>query len=94
MPVNWDELGKELDGIVDKAGKSTDKKLASRISSLTRMTDREVLEMFPEPADVKKLCKLMEIVNSAEARNTKVNDIVSNAGEFAGIILTLLAKFV
>jgi hypothetical protein len=57
------------------------------------MTDEEVQELFPDPADVKKLAKLMKIVQSAEARNTKINNIVSNAEEFGGIILTLLAKF-
>lgn len=94
MPVNWDEFDQELDTIIDEAAEKTDEKLASRISSLTRMTDEEVQELFPNPADTKKLAKLMKIVKSSEQRNTKVNKIVSNAEEFGGVVLSLLDKFV
>lgn len=94
MPVNWDEFDQELDTIIDEAAAKTDEKLASRISSVTRMTDEEVQELFPNPADTKKLAKLMKIVKSSEERNTKVNKIVSNAEEFGGVVLSLLDKFV
>ncbi len=94
MPVNWEEFEKKIDSIVEKSANATDERLASEISSLTRMTNDEVLELFPDPADVKKLTKLMKIINSAEKRNIKVNNMISNAEEFGGIILTLLGKFV
>ncbi len=93
MPVNWDEFDKEIDKIIANASKSTDESLISRISSVTRMTNEEVQELFPEPADIKKLGNLIAIVKSAEERNTKINSIVSNAEELGGIILTLLSKF-
>jgi hypothetical protein len=35
----------------------------------------------------------MRIVKSAEDRNTKINNIVSNAEECAGIMLSLIEKF-
>jgi hypothetical protein len=35
----------------------------------------------------------MAIVKGAGDRNQKINRIVKNAEEFAGIILTLIAKF-
>jgi hypothetical protein len=38
------------------------------------------------------VAELMKIVHSAEARNTKINKIVKNAENFAGIILDLLKK--
>jgi hypothetical protein len=63
-------------------------------SSLTRMTDDEVKELFPTVTDAKKLSELMRIVKSAEARNTKISNIVDNSEKFAGIVLTLLDKFV
>lgn len=94
MPINWEEFDSELDSIIESSATVTDEKLASRISSLTRMTDDEVQELFPDPADVRKLAELMKVVKSAEERNTKVNNIVSNAEKFGGVVLTLLNKFV
>jgi hypothetical protein len=93
MPIDWDEFENEIDEIIETSSTSTDERLASKISSITRMTDEEVQELFPEPADVKKLSELMKIVKSADDRNSKVNNIISNAEEFGGIILTLLSKF-
>ena len=94
MPIDWEKFDRELPSIIEDSAEETDQRLASRISSITRMTDDEVQELFPEPADVKKLSELMRIVKSAEERNTKINNIVSNAEKFAGVILTLLTKFV
>ena len=93
MPVNWDEFDNEIDDIIDSSAKTTDEKLASRISSITRMTDDEVKELFPDPADVKKLTELLKIVKSADDRNTKINKIVNNAEQFGGIVLSLIGKF-
>ena len=93
MPVNWDEFDTEVDAIIEDSADSTSDKLASRVSSITRMTDEEVQELFPNPADVKKLTELMRIVKSSEERNVKINRIVSNAEDFGGIVLLLLQKF-
>ena len=92
MP-NWDELEKDLDSILDEAADKTDQKLAGQISSLTRMTDEEVQKWFPKKADDKKLAKLMKIVKSSENIKNKINRIVENSEELAGIVLTLLEKF-
>jgi hypothetical protein len=93
MPVNWEEFDSEIDSIIEESASATDERLASRISSITRMTDEEVQELFPNPADVKKLTELMKIVKSSEDRNSKINNIVSNAEDFGGIVLSLLQKF-
>ncbi|OAJ95109.1 hypothetical protein [Vibrio bivalvicida] len=93
MPLNWENDDNELDSILDAAAATTDKKLASRISSITHMTDEEVLELFPTSEDVQKLNDLMKIVKSSEDRNLKVSKIVNNAEEFGGVILTLITKF-
>jgi len=92
MSIDWDEFERDLDGIIDKAANKTDESLATKISSITRMTDEEVIELFPNPADVKKLAKLMQIVKSGEERNNKVNKIVDNSEELAGVILSILTK--
>jgi len=93
MPINWEEFDNEIDHIIESSADNADAQLASKISSITRMTDDEVTGLFPKPADVKKLVELMKIVKSSNDRNTKVNKIVSNADEFGGIVLTLLTKF-
>ena len=92
MAINWDEI--DFDEIIDEEAEKTDEELASKISSLTKMTDEEVKELFPKQADAKKLVELMKIVKSSEDQNTKINKISSNAKEFSGVILTLLGKFV
>jgi len=94
MPVNWDEFKSDVDSVIESAARRTDDRLASKISSVTRMTEEEIKELFPKPADVEKLAELMKIVSSATDRNTKINNIVSNAEGFAGVILTLLEKYV
>ena len=93
MPINWDKFDNEIDTIIAESAEETDQKLASKISSITRMTDDEVKELFPDPADVKKLTELMKVVKSSENRNNRINKIVANAEKFGGIVLTLLAKF-
>ncbi|MDR5884773.1 hypothetical protein [Vreelandella janggokensis] len=92
MPVNWEDFDSEIDSIIEESADATDDQLASRISSITRMTDEEIQELFPNPADVKKLAELMKIVKSSEDRNNKIDRIVSNAEEFGGIVLSLLQK--
>ena len=92
MALNFSDI--DIDGIIDDAAQKTDDKLAGQISSLTRMTDDEVKVLFPTAADAKKLAELMRIVKSAEARNTKISNIVDNSEKFAETVLTLLDKFV
>ena len=94
MPINWDEFNDGLDEDIQNAADATDDKLASKLSSLTRMTDEEVKELFPVPSDVKKLTELMAIVHSSTDRNTKINNIVTNAEKFGGVMMTLIGKFV
>jgi|TARA_B100001063_G_C16773280_1_gene563167 ERCC4-type nuclease len=93
MTINWDEFDSEIDLIIENSAEATDEKLASSISSITRMTDEEVKELFPSPADVKKLSELMKIVKSSQNRNEKINNIVAKSEELGGVILSLLQKF-
>jgi len=93
MPINWDEFEKDIDADVAAAAGKTDAQLASKISSVTRLTDEEVATLFPEPGDAKKVAELMCIVKSAEDRNKKISNIISNSEKFASITLTLFEKF-
>lgn len=94
MTIDWDKLEGHIDSSIENAAKATDDKLASKIAAITRLTNEEVKALFPEPSDVKKLAELIKIVKSAEARNDKINKIVADSEKFAGIVLTLLSKFV
>ena len=94
MPIDWTNFNNHLDDAIDNAAQQTDDQLAGKIASLTRMTSEEVKELFPNPADVKKLSQLMAIVNSSQDRNAKINSLVSNAQNFGGVMLTLLGKLV
>lgn len=85
MGLNWGEIAAE-------AAAETDRKLAGDISSLTTMTDGEIEELFPTPGDKQRLAQLMEIVKSAEARNVKINRIVANVEDLAGVVLTLAGR--
>jgi hypothetical protein len=93
VPINWDEVDAEIDQALDAAKKRTNDKLASQISSLTRLTDDEVKRLFPTPADVERLVELMKIVKAADERNRKVNRLVKNIESLGGTVVTLLEKF-
>lgn len=94
MTIDWDQFDTAVGDAADRSANTTDDILASKISSLTTMTDAEVKELLPEPADVEALGKLLKIVHLATNRNTKVNQIAANAEEFAGVVLALAKKFV
>ena len=93
MPIDWDAVQSEVDRALEGATDRTNDRLASKISSLTRMTDVEVKELFPTPADVDKLTKLMQIVKSADQRNQKVNQLINNIEVLGGTVMSLLEKF-
>ena len=93
MPIDWDEFDKDLEIIIKDEAGATDKQLALRIASVSKMTVEDIEELFPEPADVQKLGELMKIVKSAEEQNTKIKNIVANAEAFGGVILKLLSNF-
>ena len=92
MPIDWNAYDPAK--LAKKAAEKTDEKLASKISSITRMTDEDVIKLFPKSADAIKVAELMKIVKSAERRNQKVKALADNAEQFAGITLRLLEKFV
>lgn len=94
MTINWDEWDKKIDDSIKIAGDQTDEQLASKLSSLTRLTDEEINEICPKPGDVDKLRRLLKIVKSAEEKNNKINKIVSNIEDFGGIIVPILEKFI
>lgn len=94
MPIDWNTIGQDADQAIATGKVKTDQKLASKISSLTRMTDDELKALFPTPADAKSLAALMGIVNSSADRNAKVAQLIGNIEGLAGTVVTLLGKLV
>lgn len=94
MPFDINKFKEKLDAARQNAKDKTDKELASEISGLTRLTDDEIQELFPQTADLEKLADLMAIVKSADDQNQKINKIVENSEKFAGVVITLLNKFI
>ncbi|SGZ09212.1 hypothetical protein [Moritella viscosa] len=92
MPIDWTSFGKEIDTAIGNSVKETDDALASKVSSLTRLTDEEVKALFPERKELKQLSALMSIVQSSTSHNDKINSIVASSEEFAGITVKLLKK--
>jgi len=84
MAIDWDQFDIDVDQAAERSADATDEILASKVSSLTSMTDTEV----------KALGKLLKIVQSAENRNTKINQIISNAEAFSGVVLALTKKLI
>ena len=93
MAIDWDQFDADLDVAIEEAGERTDALLSTRISSITRMTDEEIEDLFPDPADVKELGRLMRIVKESGNRNEKINKIVDDARSFGGVIFNILEKF-
>lgn len=92
MAINWADVEAHADADLGAAKDRTDVKLASKISSITSMTDEEVQRLFPEPADAKRLAALMQIVQSSDTQNRKVDQLVSNIQNLAGTVITLLGR--
>ena len=90
MTIDWDAFQETIDAEIEAAATQTSSDLASRASSITRLTDEEIKGLFPTPADVQKLKSLMEIVKSAEDENTKINRLVSNIEELGGVAIKII----
>lgn len=88
----FDEI--DFERIGEEAIKKTDEKFMNKISSLTRMTDSEIKELFPNNGDAKNLAELIEIVKSEENLNNKKANIVKNIEGFSETIIKLIDRFV
>lgn len=94
MSKELDDLLNNFDKISSQAVKDADEVIGNKISSVTRMSKEEVKELFPERGEQKKLVELMRIVKSSDNHNQKVNAIADHVGDFSGVVVKLLNKFV
>lgn len=92
----WDELlgDEQVRNAGNRAAQKTNEQLADQIAKLSALKLSEVQELFPKKTDQNKLVELMQIVKSSQSKNKKVTEITENIEKFAGIIVSLLGKFV
>lgn len=94
--TDWDELlGKEqVRDAGNRAAQKTNEQLADQIAKLSALKVSDIQELFPKKTDQKYLAELMQIVKSSQSKNKKVTEISENIEKYAGIIVSLLGKFV
>jgi hypothetical protein len=93
MVIDWAAFQESIDMEIEAAATETSKSLAIKASSITRLTDDEIAELFPTPAEVQKLKQLMEIVKSNEDENTKINRLAADISDLGRTAILLIDKF-
>lgn len=94
--IDWDELlgDEQVRNAGNRAAQKTNEQLAGQIAKLSTLRLSDIQELFPKKTDQDKLVELMQIVKSSQSKNRKVSEISENIEKFAGIIVSLLGKFV
>ncbi|MCP4588479.1 hypothetical protein [Pseudoalteromonas sp.] len=92
MAIDWDTFEKDVKSDAKAAANETDNNLSSRISSVSKLNDEEIKELFPHPSDAEKLAILIKAVKTADDKNKKLNEIMSNSEDVAGILVRLIDK--
>lgn len=87
MDSTWEEIRK-------KAKKQTDDTFASKVSSLTRLTDDEIKEITPNALDKERLTTLLGIVADSTKSNNEKAEAIRNIKGLAEIAVPLLMKLI
>ena len=85
MDSTWEEIRK-------KAKKQTDDTFASKVSSLTQLTDDEIKEITPNALDKERLATLLGIVADTTKSNNEKAEAIRNMNGLAEIAVPLLLK--
>lgn len=93
MAIDWEKFESEIDDILDEAEAETEVIIKEKALSWLPLTEEDVKDLIPEPADTKRLAELMRIVKSAESDNEKITKIFDKTKGFGKIMLKLLEKF-
>lgn len=89
--IDWDKFDADADEAINTARNAADAnaKIASRLSSLTRLSDTEIAGIIASPADAKTLAALMKIVQSATSHNEKINKIIAGGEDMVRVFMKL-----
>jgi hypothetical protein len=82
-PKKWQE-------ILNHATEKTDSQFASEISSLSKLTDKQIDEIAPQTIDKENLEKILRIVRDETKNNNQKAEAIKNIEGAAEIIKTLL----
>jgi hypothetical protein len=87
MDATWEEIRK-------RAKKQTDDTFASKISSLTRLTDDEIKAITPSALDKERFATLLGIVADGAKSNNEKADAIRKIDGLAEIAVPLLLKLI
>ena len=90
--IDWESFEENVNLAIAEAGADTDEILANKISSLTKMTDKQINEICPTPADKRKIAELMKIIQSNTEFNNKINSIYEKGEEFVKLAVKIATK--
>ena len=82
-----------FDDALDEAENMTNEQLASKITSIVKISQQNLQTFFPAKVDKEKLYTLIKIVRSSADENKKKQEIISKIGDYVGTILTLTKMF-
>ncbi|MDP4176336.1 MAG: hypothetical protein Q8933_20310 [Bacteroidota bacterium] len=81
---------KKWQEILNRATEKTDSQFASEISSLSKLTDKQIDEIVPQIMDKENLEKILLIVRDKTKDNNQKAEAIKNIEGAAEIIKTLL----
>lgn len=92
--IDWDAFERDVDEAARQARQETDDKLAEKISKVTRLTDEEIKQLFPDPSDTQRVARLLRIVRGATDHNQKVLELQKNISEVGGVVVKVLDRLI
>lgn len=88
--IDWAAFRHDAHQAAREAGDATTDALAGRISSVCRLRDDEVKELFPEAGDAERAAELLELVKGRTDDNTKTARLTERIGDLGGVAVKLL----
>ena len=92
MSINWQQAEQQLNGAAARASDAADRQTQAAEADFQRLTQEQLASLLPSAQDQAKLAELLAIVRSADAQQQKINRLVANSEQLAGVMLTLLTK--
>lgn len=88
MPNKWEKLANE-------AGNKTDKKFAEEISSLTRINDKEILEIIKKNnISQTDLAKVLSVLKDTTKSNEQKANAIKNIGKGVDAIIDIVIRLI
>lgn len=92
--IDWEAFSQKVKSASREAVNETNAELAGEMSSIVHLTQKEILDIFPEKSEMEDFAELMKIVKSSTNTNQKVTKIVQNSENFSKVVVSLLSKII